>query len=41
MSEQLIMNHWNSHHPGVSQAVYENFGIIQQNGFVWWLKIED
>jgi len=39
--ERLRMDHWNGHHPGVSQAVYEKFGITERNGFVWWLRIED
>jgi len=39
--EQLRMDSWNGHHPGVSQAVYEKFGVTERNGFVWWLRIED
>jgi hypothetical protein len=39
--EQLKMDCWNGHHPGVSQAVYEKFGVTERNGFVWWLRIED
>jgi hypothetical protein len=39
--EQLELDFWNGHHPGVSQAVYEKFGITERNGYVWWLKIED
>ena len=40
-SEELKMDNWNGHHPGVSQAVYEKFGITKRNGYVWWIKIED
>ena len=37
--EQLRMDFYNGHHPGVSQAVFEKFGITNRNGCVWWEKL--
>ena len=39
--EQLRIDYWNNHHPGVSQAVYEKFGITERNGLVWFTRIEN
>jgi hypothetical protein len=34
--EQLKGNYWNNHHPGVSQAVFDFFGITERIGSVWY-----
>jgi hypothetical protein len=39
--EQLRIDYGNNHHPGVSQAVYEKFGITERNGLVWFTRIEN
>jgi hypothetical protein len=39
--EQLRIDYANNHHPGVSQAVYEKFGITERNGLVWFTRIEN
>jgi hypothetical protein len=39
--EQLRMDTYNGHHAGVSQAVYEKFGITKTSGYVWWIRNEN
>ncbi len=36
---ELRMDYINGHHPGVSQAVFEKFGVTNKNGIVWWEKL--